>query len=384
MTNSEREAMNGNPEISDLVRVDPDAGTPLGVQLSQQLTLLIASRQIPEGAFLPPVRELGARLGINLHTVRAAYAQLEEDGLASSRQGRRTTVLAYDRARHAGRGPQMPTFAIGVVLAAYSPFYAPLLDGIEFQSDDPSLIFYCNARDDPKLGLTYLDQLIARRVDGIIVVSAAMEGHQLGLEGAPAVVYADWPDAPGPRVNFDLENAGYAGTHHLIEHGHTRIAFVGPPTQWSNVAPKESGYRRALEHAGIEFDQHLVIETEGFDPGAVQPVIGQLLESSSPPSAVFTAGDTLAVGLIKEMTSRGIKVPDDVAIASSDDIAMASLVHPALTTVRLPAYDMGAAARRMLDQLKSEQIPEDDKIVLPTELVIRESCGCGPGGTPSS
>lgn len=356
-----------------MLRVDSSSAIPLATQLGQQLTLLIASGRLAEGSTLPPVRELASQLGINLHTVRAAYRQVEEEGLLSSRQGRRTTVLAYDRNRHASQAPDVPSFAIGVVMAAYSPFYAPLLDGVEFAADDPSLILLCNARNDPRLGLDYLDQLIARRVDGIIVVSPSF-GEDYQETGATPVVYADWPDAPGPSVNFDLEQAGYAATRHLIDHGHERIGVVTPPTDWSNVAPKFAGFQRALSEAGIDPDPGLVGVASGFSWDDSAEALADLL--ADPPSAIFTMSDTLAIGVLRELSSRGMRVPKDVALTSSDDIAMASVTSPTLTTVRLPAYEMGAAARTMLDRIKAGQVLESSSVVLPTELVIRSSCGC--------
>lgn len=358
------------------LRVDAESAVPLAAQLSQQLAVLIASGRLPEGSNLPPVRELANRLGINLHTVRAAYRQVESDGLVETRQGRRTTVLAYDRNRHASRAPNVPSFAIGVVMAAYSPFYAPLLDGIELAADDPSLVFLCNARDDPHRGLDYLDQLIARRVDGIIVVSPSFRKEDVGVGRLPPTVYADWPDAPGPSVNFDLEAAGFAATEHLLEHGHRRVGLISPPAEWSNVAPKYAGYRRALAAAEVLFDEHLVGTTRGFSPDDGASAARDLLAMSEPPSALFAASDTLAIGILNSLSDRGVRVPADIALASSDDIAMASMTYPALTTVRLPAYEMGAVARRMLDRLKSGRPLDEQAVTLPTELVVRSSCGC--------
>lgn len=370
--------MSGDRSAWDLLSVDPNSSSPLALQLSQQLTLLIAAGWLREADVLPPVRELADQLGINLNTVRAAYKQMETDGLVTSRQGRRTSVLAYDRNKFAARAPKVPSFAIGVVLANYNPFYGPLLEGIEFASGDPSMTFLCNAHDDPQRELYYLDQLIARRVDGIIVVSPSFKTDQLSSAGPP-VVYVDWPDTNGPSVNFDLEGAGFAATEHLIGHGHRRIGVIGPPSDWSNVGPKLAGYQQALAEAGINYDSALVATTSNFQATEGEAAVQALFELDDPPTALFTAADTLALGTMAALASRGLAVPEDVALVSSDNISIAAVTNPPLTSVRLPARQAGAVARQMLDRLKAGDSLETESVLLSTELVIRDSCGCQEG-----
>lgn len=359
-------------DITRYVRVNRQSPVPLTTQLAQQLTLLIAGGTLPPGGELPPVRDLAAVLGINLHTVRAAYRRLDEEGLIDMGRGRRTRVLAYD-GRRAPAGPGVPSYSVGVILPAYSPFYAPFIDGIEFGSDDPSLLFLCNVRDDPDRALIYMNQLVARSVDGIICASPflSIESH---LPEQP-VVFADWPDAPGPRVNFNHELSGYLATTHLIEHGHRRIGLVIPPPSWSNVAPRLAGYRRALANAGIEFASELVAESVGFEAEHATAPVQHLLGLPDVPSAVFAVSDTLAMGVLKELADNGRRIPEDVALVSADGLAASGLTSPPLTTVELPAYRLGAEARSMMEILKAGEQPPSTDVVLPVDLVVRESCG---------
>ena len=113
-----------------IVRVDPDAAVPLATQVSQQLAWLIASGKLRPGDQLPPTRQFSTQLGINLHTVRAAYSQLAADGLVTTHRGRLATVLGYDRTKAAIEAPDLPSFTVGVIIPGFSSFFAPILDGI--------------------------------------------------------------------------------------------------------------------------------------------------------------------------------------------------------------------------------------------------------------
>ncbi len=362
-----------------LVRVDPKAPLPLATQLSQQLGWLIAGGELQPGDQLPAVRQLASDLRINLHTVRAAYQQLETDGLVSTRQGRRATVLAYDRTKVAAGAPDLLSFTIGVIIPTFNPFYAPLLDGIESTAaQNSSLIFTCNAREDPDSVVTYLDRLTARQVDGIIVVFAWLPpdtalpqpGHR------PSIVFVDCPGAPGPGVEFDLEDASHQATSHVIEHGHQRIGYLTPPLHIANVAPKYAGYQRAVRAAGLTIDPEIVVELPSFTMEAAYEGTIHLLDQPDPPTGIVAATDSLALGAMHAIASRGLNLPDDIALVGIDDVDMAAIIRPALTTVALPTRDAGIQATTMLQQLITGQPLEHSRVVLDTQLIVRETCGC--------
>ncbi len=369
-----------------LVRIDPNAPMPLAGQISQQLAWLIASGELERDAQLPPVRRMAEELGVNLHTVRAAYRQLEADGLVTIRQGRRATVLAYDRTRAALASPDLPSFTVGVIIPAFAPFYAPMLDGIESASaHHRALVFTCNAHESPDAVLTYLDRLIARQVDGIIITFPGLPpGTPLPPPGRrPSMVFVDCPDAPGPGVEFDLEGSILQATSHLIEHGHQRIAYITPPIGAANVAPKYRGYERALHTAGLAVDAQLVVPVADFTIEAGFEGARRLIDLPDCPTGVVAANDMLALGAAHAIAERGLRIPEDIALIGNDDIDLAAIVRPALSTVALPARRAGVTAASMLQLLIAGQSPDPDHVVLDTSLVRRETCGCDDWQPPS-
>jgi DNA-binding LacI/PurR family transcriptional regulator len=364
-------------KISRFLRVDPDAPIPLATQLSQQLGWLIVSGALEIDERLPSARELATHLGIHLHTVRGAYQRLEADGLVTMRRGIGTTVKAYDRSRLAAAAPDLPSFTIGVIIPAYSTFYAPLLDGIESAAaDDPSLFLICNARAQPRLGLTYLDRLVGKGADGVIMVSTPLPPGTKPPDDLPPVVFADVPGAAGPAVEFDLHGAAAQATRHLIEHGHRHIGFITPPVKWHNVAPIAAGFNEALRSEGLSQDPGLVAMVSDFSRADGYEGASRLLDLSERPTAIVAVSDTMAIGGIQAVSARGLRLPDDVALVGIDDIDMAAVVTPALTTVALPAEDMGRRVMNMLRDLMAGRSLTEPRIVLETRLVTRRSCGC--------
>lgn len=377
----------GTIRLLRLIRIDPDAALPLSAQLQQQITWHIASGEVQEGDRLPPIRELAKHLGINMHTVRVAYQKLEADGLVGSRRGVGTSVVAYDRQRLAQRVPDLPSSTIGVLIPGLNPFYVPFLRGVQAAARDArQLLFICEFHDLPGLATRYINQLSAKGVDGLILTSTRTVMGEIGAEvrGLPPIVYVDEPDAPQHVVLLDSEGAGYRATSHLLEHGHKRIGVISGPLSWRNLHECYLGYQRALSSAGLDLDSELVVEVPAFTVDWGYRAARELLDRSDTPSAVFGAADVLAIGAMQAIQARGKIVPDDVAVVGYNDIAFAALVHPPLTTVSAPAYEMGVQAMTMLQRLHSGPSAEPNRIMLDTELVVRCSCGCQGGPYPGA
>jgi len=370
-------------EILDLVSVNPKQEITLAHQIKQQITWLIASGKVKPGDHLPALRQLAQHLSINLHTVRSAYRMLETDGLVETRQGRGTQVLAFDLKR-ISQAASIRTHTVGVILASlFNPFYHALLQGVSEEADqDQTLLFVCSTQDDPSEAMRYFYQLSARQVDGIIVVSHDMEGlfkkgsgSASKLHNALPFVMADWPGSPGPSVNLDLEGAGFLATQHLIQHGHRRIGLVTYSSDNITTGPVNSGYFRALREAGIQHDPALVARVGGFDFASGAEGARRLAGLPQPPTAIFAITDLMAAGALQALKGLGYRIPQDMALVGFNDIPLAGMLDPPLTTVAAPAYQMGRTAMHMLSGLIAGKRLSQARVTLPTALVVRQSCG---------
>lgn len=357
------------------IRIDPSAPVPLATQLAQQLSWLIVSGVLSEGDELPAAQEIADDIDINFHTVRAAYKSLATDGLISVTRGRRARVLSFDRTKIAASRADSPSFSVGVIIPAFVPFYGQMLRGIEAAAAEKStMVMVANAHEDPNTALEYLDRFVAKGVDGIIVAAALIPPDApLPPPGRPSLVYVDSPGAPGPSIEFALQKSQRLATGHLIEHGHDRIGYITPPTEIPNVTKKWEGHVEALTTEGIAVDEELVFVTPDFDMEAGREGADHLLSLRKPPSAIAAASDSLALGAYHEITSRDLRIPDDIALVGNDGSELGAIIRPALTTVTIPAQEAGQKAFETLGARVEGVHPP--KLVLDVDLTVRDSCG---------
>jgi DNA-binding LacI/PurR family transcriptional regulator len=345
-------------------RLDSTVG--IAAQIRTRIAFLIADGDLPAGERLPAVRDLAQQLGVNVNTVRSAYAKLEADGLVRTRHGVGTVVLAAHVERRPGGALPLGVNTIAVLIGGLNPFYLSLLRGIEeVAAEQGTLVLIADTHDSPTFAEATIRRLIARGVDGIIAVSVGGAGGRV-----PPIVYVDQPDRSGRVLLFDGRRAGQLATRHLREHGHTRIGIVTAPLSWPNVREVYKGYVDVLDGA-----DELVAEVEEFTVEAGRSGLAQLLDAPDPPSAVFAVDETLALGVLHEARSRRLRVPADLAIVGYTDSPTAALVDPPLTMVAVPAREIGSQSMHALADLIAGKKPRSRRTVLDVELVLRESCG---------
>ena len=361
-------------------RLDLRSDVGIAAQVRTRIALLIADGELKPGERLPPVRDLARQLGVNVNTVRSAYTKLAADGMVRTRHGVGTVVLAAGTPRLPGGALPLGVNAVGVLIGGLDPFYLALLRGIEeVAAEQGTLVLIVDTHDSSELAEAMIRRLIARGVDGIVAVSigdlADDERRDTAPGRIPPIVYVDQPDRTGRVLLFDGRRAGYLATRHLCEHGHARIGIVTAPLAWSNVHEVYEGFVEALVDAGGSVSRELVAEVGEFTVDAGRIGAARLLDAPDPPTAVFAAGETLALGVLQEARSRELAVPGQLAIAGYTDSPAAQLVDPPLTMVSVPAREIGSRAMRALAGLIAGKSRRPRRTVLGVELVVRESCG---------
>jgi len=188
-------------------------------------------------------------------------------------------------------------------------------------------------------------------------------------------------DRPAPESRFDSvvvnNRAGArAGVTHLIDHGHSRIACLGLSRSLFTMQARYAGYKEAMTKAGLQGESYI----ECGSPENTVTAVHSLLTESKPPTALFAANNLTMRYLLHALNVLRIDVPGQIALAGFDDFDIADVLQPALTVVRQPVYQVGEMAANLLFQRISRgEYPEKGhRVVLPTELVIRRSCGCHP------
>jgi len=364
--------------LSEL-RLDPSSDLTIVGQIRMQLTLLIADGRLEPGSRLPAVRVLADALEVNVNTVRAAYAKLEEDGIVATRHGVGTIVQPLAGGTLRGGGTRYLSNTVGVIIAGLDPFYLELLRGIESKAEQQgTLILIVAAHDTADRATAAIRQLAARGAEGIIAASIGWPDRGTPESSLPPIVYVDQPDRKGETLVFDAERAGYDLTRHVLEHGHARIGFVSPPLEWPNLGPIFDGHRRALSEANLGDESTELAIVEDFGVAAGRRGLRELLERPDRPTAIIAMSALLAVGVLEEARQHGFDVPGDLAICGYGDIDVTRSTHPPLTMISLPVFDAGVAAITALQRMIAGELKRPERLVFEGTLEVRESCGHHP------
>ncbi|MGD2269494.1 MAG: LacI family DNA-binding transcriptional regulator [Desulfobacterales bacterium] len=236
-----------------------------------------------------------------------------------------------------------------------------------------------SSKYDTETELRLLQQFKERRLAGVILTGFVF-GQKNSIKdliksGIPCVVVWDKLDDPDlSYVGFDNFMATYSMTEYLISLKHRRIGLiVGPYTKVERVKKRLDGFKAALDKHNIPYDLSLVIEKE---PTLVdgKEAMSRLLSLAARPTAVLAASDTLALGALAAARDMGVRIPEDVSLAGFDDIEVASYSNPPLTTVRVPAYNIGKIAFKILLDMTNSNNNMVQQYCLDTSLIIRGSC----------
>jgi DNA-binding LacI/PurR family transcriptional regulator len=222
--------------------------------------------------------------------------------------------------------------------------------------------------------VSYGDLVRSRRADGAVVSGPLFDDPELAdliRDGYPIVIQGHAAGLDAPSVDIDNVASARMAVDHLVELGHRRIACVtNAPLSYTAAADRLAGYRESLAAAGLPFDADLVAEAS-YDAASGHAAMAAIL-AREVPDAVFAASDVVALGAVGALREAGLHVPDDVSVVGFDDIPLAAYFDPPLTTVRLPANELGlAAGTALIDLISGRDVPL--RTLLATRIVIRSS-----------
>lgn len=208
---------------------------------------------------------------------------------------------------------------------------------------------------------------------GVVLVTTGPQ--QFGSAASCPVVVVDYGSEGStfPHVTVDNLRAGYMATQCLIEAGHRAIGIITGPLSLQSAQDRLRGFRLALDEAGINFPKDWIWESDFTEAGGYAAVQAMFAQQTALPTALFCCNDLMAIGALRALRERGLKVPEDMAIVGFDNQPVSEAAFPALTTVAQPMFELGETALRVLLRLVGGEELETNRIVLDTQLVRRDS-----------
>jgi len=271
------------------------------------------------------------------------------------------------------------THTIGVVIADFmNPFFGQAVRGCEDVLYEAGFnLLLCNTNEDPARERTYLEMLVGRGVDGLLMFGSNSSHQEIAAivpESLPIVAESS-PIRRGNAIVIELnsEIGSFQATQHLIGLGHRRIGHLAGPQIRPAGQLRLQGYRRALEEAGMQFDLEMVVCGQPTMRGGYQAAMNLL--SRQRLTALFCFNDLMAFGSMAACAHLDIDIPSELALVGFDDIPMAAFVDPALTTMRIDQYKMGQLASELMLERLAKGETEWRQVEVPTRLVVRNSCG---------
>ncbi|MGB9591044.1 MAG: LacI family DNA-binding transcriptional regulator [Candidatus Kryptoniota bacterium] len=273
------------------------------------------------------------------------------------------------------------TKTVGLLISDVgNPFYPDVILGVEevALANDYS-IFLCNTNYDLQRAFKYINTIIDKSVDGVLFMSSSMtlEMVEEVVQHQIRAVVLDWGAmkleemASTITINFDV--GIQQAIRHLVEMGHRNIAHVSGPLNLWTAQVRRDAFLRALKSNGLDWENAVIIEGDLRIEGG-RKALEQIMGLNPRPTAVFTANDLMALGIIWAARNYHLNLPDDLSVVGLDDIDLSSKVTPSLSTVAMPRNEIGKMAMRMLlDLIEAGDSGVKQKVSVDTAFVLRQS-----------
>jgi len=332
-------------------------------------------------AKVPNIYDVAREAKVSVFTVSAVINQNGQVSAGSQRRVQAAVEKLNYRPNLLARSlAKRQTFTIGIVVTDVSnPFFPQLVRGAEdvLQKAGYSAIL-CNSDDQAEKEEHYLEFLMSRRVDGILLtktparMNPVVRQRLLDSKIPLVLLMRTSADLNTDAILTDDAGGAFEAVSHLAGLGYKNIAFVSGPLEVSNAIDRRDGYLKALDTHHLELHPKLIYEGDyrmdsGYRAGLT------LLPRR--PEAVFVANYMMMIGFVKAADELGLHCPEDFGIVSFDDYPWLGLFRPRMTTVELPKYELGANAAQCLLERLDGKAQKPTVVKLPTQLRVRESCG---------
>jgi len=339
--------------------------------------------------FMANIKDVADRAGVSITTVSHVINQtryVSEELI--ERVNKAMEELDYHPNSLARSLRSGKTKTIGLVIPDISnQFFAEISRKIEDKGFEHGYsVILCNTDDDPNKEKSYIDVLIAKQVDGIVFISAGEISDNLKKTitlNVPIVIAdRDIKDIQSDIVLVNNFLGGYEATQYLIGLGHKRIGCISGPSPVTPSAQRLQGFEQAMREAGLPIDPSLIVSGD-FRYQSGESAMQKLLDNPQPPTAVFAFNDMMALGAIRAIYNKNLKVPSDISLIGFDDIPLSQAIFPTLTTMAQPIQEMASLVVDLLIEKiqlyerhfqTQKEKPEYKRVLMKAKLIERDSC----------
>lgn len=327
----------------------------------------------------PTLEDVAGRAGVSTATVSRVLNEPERVS-AKTRSRVEAAVAHFDYTPHFGGRALASnrTNTVGAVIPTMeNAIFARGLQALqEALAADGVTLVVATSNYDPEREAEQIRVLLGRGVDGLVLIGEARDPAlyaMLQRRGVPFVLVWSWrPDCPWPCVGFDNRAAARAMAERVLDLGHRRVAMIAGVTRGNDrAAARVDGVRDSMAARGLRLDKSNLIETPYHLEAGAQAA-QRLLAATPRPTAIVCGNDVLAAGALTAVRGLGLKAPTDLSVTGFDDIDLAHVLDPSLTTVHVPHRRMGQAAAKLLLRLRAQK-GETTNVVFETTLVERGS-----------
>lgn len=358
-------------------------GNDTGNVAENPIWISISSDQPKRSVMEKPatIKDIAKRLDVSISTVsRALRDAYDINDNTKQAVKRLAEEMNYQPNRLAVSLRQKQTHTIGVIVPNLDYVLSTMVKGIDEAALEAGYtVMVCQSNESFGREVLNTKRLLDSLVDGFIIsVSSETKTYdhfnKIRERNIPLVLFDRVaPDLLAPSVKLDNEHGGFLATEHLIRNGYRRIAILAGPENMGVSNQRMAGYLSALRKYKVRKDPTLIMHC-GFNQDSALAAARELLASKDRPDAFFTISDRLALGAMQAIKEKGLSMPDDVGLVGFNNEPVMNLVTPRISSVDMPAFEIGKAAAKIFIQvLNNDGLPDQEELILKPRLFVRTS-----------